>query len=85
MILRLGPRVLSNLLRGHAIRMVAGPSLTPPFLTPRAAVMSGGMRISHMWGLLPTRNFAIKTQMSEPTFHSVADRTIQRFIDLFDR
>ena len=94
MILRLGPPLLNNLRRAHASRGAAiasglsrsaistGP--TPTSLTQRTHPMLYGMRVSHLSGFLPFRGFAIKAYMSEPTFHSVADRTIQRFVDLFD-
>jgi hypothetical protein len=82
MSLRCGTRLLGHLSRGRASRLlVSAPGATPP--SSARPVMSS-MPIATSPCFMPIRNFAIKTHMSEPAFHSIADRTIQRFIDVFD-
>ena len=56
----------------------------PQLLIIRAPPFYGGERRSHTPCFPSIRKFAIATHLSEAQFHLVADRTIQRFIDLFD-
>ena len=77
---------LGTLRRAHSSsRFIAATcSLLLPAPVCRLQPLISRKPISAMSRSLPVRHFAIKTQMSEPAFHSVADRSIQRFIDLFD-
>ncbi len=86
MIKRCGKHLFGHMRARPVSTLIASASGTmPQSLILQAQPLYGGAHRSHVPSFLSIRKFAITTHLSEAQFHLVADRTIQRFIDLFDK
>jgi hypothetical protein len=85
MLTRCRTRIIGCLLRAHAgqLRLPAAVA-SPSSSLNRDLPFPGTTTAFAPLPFLSIREFSIKTHMSEASFHSVADRTIQRCIDMFD-